>query len=532
MAPPGAIFLKVIVMDTQVDRFKIPFLTGDDRAQPENNRVIVMGTGFGGLAAAIRLAVKGYEVTVLEKLDSPGGRAYVHRRNGYTFDAGPTIITAPFLLEELWTLCGKKMSDDIDLRLMDPFYQVRFNDGRIFNYTGDPEKMREEVAKFAPSDLPGYEKFLKEAEKCYKLGFEDLSAVAFTNLVDLIKALPSMIKMKAWESIYQLVARYFKDPQLRQVMSFHPLLIGGNPFSVTAVYALINSLERKWGVHSVMGGTGELIRGMAKLLDGLGVKIRYDSEVTKINIQENKVNGVTLASGQKLYADFVVSNADSAWTYRYLVEEKYRKHWTNRKVENGRYSMSLFVWYFGSKRQYPEVPHHMMLLGDRYESLLTDIFKKHHLAKDFSLYLHRPTATDPSLAPDGHDTFYVLSPVPHLDAGVDWSEHMESYRQSIQTYLEQTVLPELGENITESFCMTPQDFKDRLLSYKGAAFGLEPLLLQSAWFRPHNISEDVQGLYMVGASTHPGAGIPGVLSSAKALESVMPTVHTRSKYVF
>jgi len=242
MAPPGAIFLsKVMVMDTQVDRFKIPFLTNDDSSQPDNNRVIVMGTGFGGLAAAIRLAVKGYEVTVLEKLDSPGGRAYVHRRNGYTFDAGPTIITAPFLLEELWTLCGKKMSDDIDLRLMDPFYQVRFNDGRIFNYTGDPEKMRAEVAKFAPSDLPGYEKFLKEAEKCYKLGFEDLSAVAFTNLIDLIKALPSMVKMKAWESIYQLVARYFKDPQLRQVMSFHPLLIGGNPFSVTAVYALINS---------------------------------------------------------------------------------------------------------------------------------------------------------------------------------------------------------------------------------------------------------------------------------------------------
>ena len=491
-------------MDIQVDRFRIPFLTDIDGSQPSKTRVIVMGTGFGGLAAAIRLAVKGYEVTVLEKLDAPGGRAYVHHRNGYTFDAGPTIITAPFLLEELWTLCGKKMSDDIDLRLMDPFYQVRFNDGRIFNYTGDPEKMREEVAKFAPSDLLGYEKFLKEAEKCYKLGFEDLSAVAFTKFTDLLKALPSMIRMKAWESIYQLVARYFKDPQLRQVMSFHPLL----------------------------GGTGELIRGMAKLLDGLGVKIRYQSEVKKINIQENQVTGVTLANGQTLYADHVVSNADSAWTYRYLVDEKYRKHWTNKKIENGRYSMSLFVWYFGVKRQYPEVPHHMMLLGDRYESLLRDIFKKHHLAKDFSLYLHRPTATDPSLAPEGHDTFYVLSPVPHLDAGIDWSEHMEAYRQSIQNYLEQTVLPELGDHLTESFCMTPQDFKDRLLSFKGAAFGLEPLLLQSAWFRPHNISEDVQGLYMVGASTHPGAGIPGVLSSAKALESVMPTVNTRSKYAF
>ncbi len=507
-------------------------MTDIDSAYPEKSRVIVIGTGFGGLAAAIRLAIKGYEVTVLEKLDSPGGRAYVHHRNGYTFDAGPTIITAPFLLEELWTLCGKKMSDDIDLRLMNPFYQVRFNDGKVFNYTGDPEKMRAEVAKFSPKDLPGYEKFLKEAEKCYKLGFEDLSDVAFTRFIDLLKALPSMIRMKAWESIYQLVARYFKDPQLRQVMSFHPLLIGGNPFSVTAVYALINSLERKWGVHSVMGGTGQLIRGMAKLLDGLGVKIRYHSEVKKINIQEGQVTGVTLADGHVLYADKVVSNADSAWTYRYLVDEKYRQHWTNQKIERGSYSMSLFVWYFGVKRQYPEIPHHMMLLGDRYESLLTDIFKKHHLAKDFSLYLHRPTATDPSLAPAGHDTFYVLSPVPHLDSGVNWEEHMESYRQSIQEYLEKTVLPGLGEYVTESFCMTPQNFKDRLLSFKGAAFGLEPLLLQSAWFRPHNISEDIKGLYMVGASTHPGAGIPGVLSSAKALESVIPTLQSRKSYDF
>ena len=519
-------------MDKQVDRFKIPHLHEIDHTHPESSRAIVIGSGFGGLAAAIRLAIKGYEVTVLEKLDSPGGRAYVHRKNGYIFDAGPTIITAPFLLEELWTLCGKKMRDDIDLRLMDPFYQVRFNDGRVFNYTGDPEKMRAEVAKFAPNDLPGYEKFLKEAEKCYKLGFEDLSAVAFTTLIDLLKAVPNMLKMKAWESIYQLVARYFKDPQLRQVMSFHPLLIGGNPFSVTAVYALINSLERKWGVHSVMGGTGELIRGLVKLLDGLGVQVRYQSQVHQINIENNKVSGVTLTDGQILYADHVVSNADSAWTYRYLVDEKHRRHWSNKKVENGRYSMSLFVWYFGTNKKYTEVPHHMMLLGDRYEALLSDIFKKHHLAKDFSLYLHRPTATDPSMAPEGHDTFYVLSPVPHLDSGVNWEEHAELYRQSIQAYLEKTVLPELGEHVTESFCMTPQHFKDRLLSFKGAAFGLEPLLLQSAWFRPHNISEDIKGLYMVGASTHPGAGIPGVLSSAKALESVMPAITSKARYVF
>ena len=320
-------------MDTQVDRFKIPYLVEAEDALPEGSRVIVIGSGFGGLAAAIRLAVKGYEVTVLEKLDAPGGRAYVHHRNGYTFDAGPTIITAPFLLEELWQLCGKSMADDIDLRLMDPFYQVRFNDGRIFNYTGDPEKMRREVAKFSPEDLPGYERFLQEAEKCYRLGFQDLGAVAFTTFWDLLKAVPSMIKMRAWESIYQLVARHIKNPQLRQVMSFHPLLIGGNPFSVTAVYALINSLERKWGVHSVMGGTGQLILGLVKLLQGLGVQIRYNSTVSKINIENNQVTGVTLQNGQILFADKVVSNADSAWTYKNLIEPQHRQHWTNRKID-------------------------------------------------------------------------------------------------------------------------------------------------------------------------------------------------------
>jgi len=519
-------------MDTQVDRFKIPFLTSLEGADASDSRVIVIGSGFGGLASAIRLAVKGYEVTVLEKLDAPGGRAYVHKRNGYVFDAGPTIITAPFLLEELWTLCGKKMSDDIDLRLMNPFYQVRFNDGRVFNYTGDADQMRAEVAKFSPKDVSGYERFVVESEKCYKLGFEDLSSVAFTSLLDLIKAIPNMVQMQAWRTIHQVVAKYFKDPQLRQVMSFHPLLIGGNPFSVTGVYSLINALERKWGVHSVMGGTGELIRGLANLLESIGVKIRYNSEVRKINIQEGRVTGVSLANGQTLYASKVVSNADSAWTYKHLIDSKYRKYWTDKKIDNGKYSMSLFVWYFGVNKKYADVPHHMMLLGDRYEDLLKDIFKRHHLAKDFSLYLHRPTATDPSMAPEGHDTFYVLSPVPHLDSGTNWEEQVEPYRQKIQEYLEATVLPKLGEHLTESFCTTPQDFRDRLLSIKGAAFGLEPLLLQSAWFRPHNKSEDIPGLYMVGASTHPGAGIPGVLSSAKALESVIPSLKGQHQYVY
>ncbi|MFZ4119985.1 MAG: phytoene desaturase family protein, partial [Polynucleobacter sp.] len=284
------------------------------------------------------------------------------------------------------------------------------------------------------------------------------------------------------------------------------------------------ALERKWGVHSVMGGTGKLIQGLVKLLNERGVEVRYNATVRKINIENNQVTGVTLENGQVLYSDLVVSNADTAWTYKNLVDPKYRKVWTDKKVDNGKYSMSLFVWYFGTKKKYPEIPHHMMLLGERYKTLLDDIFKKHHLAKDFSLYLHRPTATDPSMAPEGCDTFYVLSPVPHLDSGTDWQATAESYRQAIANMLESTVMPDLQANITESFMMTPQDFKDRLLSHKGAAFGLEPLLTQSAWFRPHNRSEDIAGLYMVGASTHPGAGIPGVLSSAKAFDSVIEPV--------
>ena len=491
-------------------------------AVPAKPHAVVVGSGFGGLAAAIRLGVKGYRVTVLEKLDQPSGRAYVHRRGGHVFDAGPTIVTAPFLLEELWTICGKRMSDHVKLIPMDPFYRIRFDDGSHFDYTGDLARMRDEVAKFSPADLPGYDRFLAEAEKCYQLGFEELSNVAFDSLSDLFEAFPSMVKMKAWESIYTLVARHLKNDKLRQVMSFHPLLIGGNPFSVTAVYSLINSLERKHGVFSAMGGTGSLVKGLVRLLADLGVDVQCNQEVKRIEVRDGKAVGITLSDGNFVPADIVVSNADAAWTYQKLIEPQHRKVWTDKKVARSKYSMSLFVWYFGTNQQYHDVPHHMILLGKRYRELLEDIFKRKVLAKDFSLYLHRPTATDPSLAPAGHDTFYVLSPVPNLDSGTNWQETAESYRQAIAEYLDQSVLPGFQKHITTSFCTTPQDFQDRLLSVKGAAFGFEPLLLQSAWFRPHNRSEDVKGLYMVGAGTHPGAGIPGVLSSAKALMSVVP----------
>jgi len=486
---------------------------------------VVIGSGFGGLAAAIRLSVKGYQVQVVEKLDGPGGRASVFKQDGFTFDAGPTIITAPFLLEELWALCGKSFKDDIDLRAMDPFYRIRFSDGTWFDYSGDEATMRAEIARFSTEDLIGYEHFLADAELCKTLGFEGLGSIAFDTFADLINAIPSFARMGAWRSIYSLVAKHIRNDKLRIVLSFHPLLIGGNPFSVTCAYALINSLERTWGVHSAMGGTGAIVQGLVRLLEGRGIPIHYNAPVVNIRIENNKAVGVELQDGRFMPADIVVSNADTAWTYKHLVAPQHRRHWTDRKIDKGRYSMGLFVWYFGTDRQYADVPHHMMVLGPRYKELLTDIFKHHTLAEDFSLYLHRPTATDPSLAPAGCDTFYVLSPVPHLDSGTDWASHAEIYRSKIQEALEASVLPELSKHIVSSKMMTPQDFKDRLWSYKGAGFGLEPLLLQSAWFRPHNRSEDVQGLYVVGAGTHPGAGVPGVLMSAKALETVVPHAH-------
>ena len=489
-------------------------------------KAIVVGSGFGGLAAAIRLSVMGYQVTVLEKLDGPGGRGYVRRQDGFTFDGGPTIVTVPFLFEELWALCGRKFSDDVDLRLMDPFYRVRFYDGTHFDYSGDPSRMRAEVIRICPDDAAGFDRFVLEADKCYRLGFETLGCKAFDSIGDLVAALPAMMKMKAWRSMYGMVSSYLKHPKLRMAMSLQTLLIGGNPFSVTSVYSLINALERRFGVYSAMGGTGAIINGMVKLLTARDVPVRYNAEVRHITVENNRARGVVLASGEKLAADIVVCNSDTSWTYKNLIAPEHRRHWTDRKIENGKHSMSLFVWYFGTDKHYPSVPHHTMVLGPRYEGLLTDIFKNHKLTDDFSLYLHRPTATDPSVAPAGCDCFYVLSPVPHLDSGTHWAQHAEPYRQAVCRRLEETMLPNLSQHIVTSHVMTPQHFHDDLLSYKGAAFGLEPLLLQSAWFRPHNRSEDIENLFMVGASTHPGAGMPGVLMSAKALQTVVPQIKT------
>ena len=498
---------------------------GNQQTNGRDPSVVVIGSGFGGLAAAIRLLVKGYRVTVLERLDRPGGRARVFRQDGYTFDAGPTIVTAPFLLDELWALAGRRFADDVELVPMNPYYRIRFSDGSYFDYFGDEDRMRAEVARLSPEDLPGFERFMQEAEHCYVKGYEELGTVPFETVGELLASIPSMIDMRAWQSIFQMARRHFRSHKLQQVFSFHPLLIGGNPLTVTCVYSLIPALERRYGVHSAMGGTGAIIQAMVRLMEHLGGELRLNAEVAQILVDRRRVKGVELANGQTVQADLVVSNADAANTYRRLLPSVQRKTWTDRKLSRSAYSMGLFVWYFGTNRRYDELPHHQILMGPRYEGLLRDIFQNKVLSKDFSLYLHRPTATDPSLAPEGCDSFYVLSPVPHLDADVDWQEEAPRYRDAICRQLEQTICPGLSQAIVTSHWMTPPDFEADYMAYKGAAFGLEPRLLQSAWFRPHNRSEEIEGLFMVGAGTHPGAGIPGVLTSAKAFDAMMPMAH-------
>lgn len=482
---------------------------------------VVIGSGFGGLAAAVRLGARGYRVTVLERLEQPGGRARVHRRDGFTFDAGPTIVTAPFLFEELWQLAGKRLSDDLTLVPMDPFYRIRFSDGTTFDYSGDPARMRAEVARFSPGDVAGYERFMAHARAVCALGFEQLGHVPFGSVSSMLKIAPDLLRLSGHRSVHSVVARFIKDERLRTVFSFHPLLIGGNPFRASGVYCLIADLERRWGVHFVMGGTGRLVDGLVRLIRGQGGRVRLGAEVEEIRVEGGAATGVRLAGGETIPADIVISNADSAFTQGHLLPEPLR--WSPRRLRRARSSMGLFVWYFGSRRRYPDVAHHTILLGPRYRELLGDIFERKILAEDASLYLHRPTATDESLAPPGQDCFYVLAPVPNLAGGQDWTALAEPYRRRIEAMLEESVLPGLASELATSFVTTPQDFQDDFLSYRGSGFGLEPVLSQSAWFRPHNRSS-VQNLYLVGAGTHPGAGLPGVLSSARILDRVVPDV--------
>jgi phytoene desaturase len=500
----------------------------DPEAKP---KAVIIGSGFGGLAAAVRLAARGYEVTILERLDRAGGRGRPFVQDGFGFDSGPTIITAPFLFEELWQLCGRKFSDDIDLRALDPYYRIVFDDGGHFDSFDDDAAMKREVARISPDDLDGYNRFMRHSEKLFHIGFERFGHIPFDSLGQMVSVVPDLLRVRADRSVYDTVCTYVKDPKLRFALSYHPLFIGGNPFRASSVYCMISYFERHWGVHFAMGGMGALVKGLVNLIEGQGSTIRTNADVAEIIVANGRATGVRLTSGEMIAADIVVSNADTATTYEKLLAKAPRKRWTDRKLDRASYSMSCFVWYFGTKRQYKDVPHHTILVGERYREHIADIFDHKVLAEDFSLYLYRPTATDPSLAPDGCDSFYALSPVPHMDSGVDWSAKAEPYRQAIARHLSNTLLPGLESEVVTSRVFTAKDFEHVLRSKKGAAFGLEAVLTQSAWFRPHNKSEDVEGLYLIGASTHPGAGVPTVLSSARVLDVVVPDPSTIGRHV-
>lgn len=496
------------------------------------NRVVVIGSGFGGLAAAIRLQARGYRVTLVEQRDKPGGRAYVYNDQGFVFDGGPTVVTAPFLFEELFALAGRRMEDYLTLVPVTPFYRIRFHDGRVFDYTGDADQMAEEVHKFSPEDVDGYRRFVAESERIFRVGFEQLGDLPFGRLTDMLKIVPAMVRLRSHLTVYQLVTRFIKNPDLRTVLSFHPLLVGGNPYQTTSIYALILFLERKWGVWFAKGGTGAIVQALVRLFTELGGELRLSSPVEEILVEpaglKYRACGVRLKAGAEIPAELVISNAEVGFTYRYLVPEEARRKYTNRKVEGMRYSMGLFVAYFGTSKPFPSCAHHTILLGPRYKGLLEDIFTHKRLAEDFSLYLHRPTATDPTLAPPGGEAFYVLSPVPHLgseqrgDWSIDWSVEGPRYRDRIYQYLDETVLPGMRASLVTTRHIAPDHFRTELSSLYGSGFSIEPVLSQSAYFRPHNKSEDVEGLFFVGGGTHPGAGLPGVLSTAKVVDRLIP----------
>ncbi len=485
-------------------------------------KIIVIGSGFGGLSAAIRLQSQGHEVTIVEKRDKLGGRAYVYEQDGFTFDGGPTIITAPWLINEMFEAAGKRTEDYVKLVKLDPFYNIRFPDGTVFHYNDDRVTLLNEIKKFNPKDVEGYKRFSKDLAEIYRVGFE-LIDQPFTKVWDMVKVVPEMIKLRSDRSVYQFASRYFKDERLREAFSFHPLLIGGNPFTATSIYSMIHELEQKFGVWFAMGGTGALVRALGDLFLDIGGEIYTNAEVEGIIIDEKtiKPTGVKMKTGEILEADAVVSNADVGFTYLNLIPSKFRKKYTDKKVKSLTYSMSLFVIYFGTDKKYENMAHHEIIMGKRYKPLLDEIFVHKTLAEDFSLYLHRPTATDQSLAPEGCDSWYVLSPVPHLEADVDWTTQAKPYRDSIIKFLEENYMPELSKHIVSEHYIDPLHFQNTLNSYLGNAFGVEPTLMQSAYLRPHNLSEDIPNLYFVGAGTHPGAGLPGVMSSGKIVAKMI-----------
>ncbi|ADE40371.1 phytoene desaturase family protein [Candidatus Puniceispirillum marinum] len=483
--------------------------------------ILVIGAGFGGIASALRMRAKGFEVTLVDRLSAIGGRAQVFERGGFRHDAGPTVITAPFLFDELFELFGEKREDHLDFRPLDPWYRFYFHGGRQFDYRPSIEDTNDEIRKFSADDVKGYAALLKTSKAIFDIGFEKLADRPFTKLWTMLAQIPSLLKLKSYHSVAGIVNSHIKHPLLRQAFSIHPLLVGGNPFTTTSIYSLIHYLERRWGVFFCMGGTGRLVAALHDLLIRVGVKVELNVDIAEITMQGDRATGAIAEDGRKFSADRVICNGDPPTIYsQMLPADKHRKKrlFPDRLTH---YSMGLYVLFFGTRTQYPDIAHHTIWMGPRYKELLADIFDKKILADDFSLYLHRPTATDASFAPDGCDSFYVLCPVPNLRGNIDWDTKGPELRDRIVTALSATIMPDLETSISDEFWMTPEDFKKDYRSMHGAGFSIAPIFVQSAWFRYHNRDPHIPNLYFAAAGAHPGAGMPGVLCSAKVVETLI-----------
>lgn len=502
-------------------------MTASTRRSTDPSTAIVIGAGLGGLSAAMRLGAKGYRVTLLDRLDRPGGRGSSITQNGHRFDLGPTIVTVPQVFEQLWAECGRDFRAEVDLRPVDPYYEIRWRDGSTYRVQKDHAAMLDQVRNLSPRDVKGYERFLADSEKRYQFGFEGLGRRPMNKLMDLIRELPGFVRLRADRSVYAHAAARVKDPRLRMALSFHPLFIGGDPMNVTSMYILVSHLEKEFGVHYAMGGVQAMADAMARVIHEQGGTVVQNAEVDEITVENGRATGVITQDGDRIAADVVVSNADPGHTYDQLLRKQTKRRWTTRRLNRSRWSMGLFVWYFGTRGtagKWADVGHHTILNSPRYRGLLKDIFMKRHLADDMSIYLHRPSVTDPTAAPEGDDTFYALSPVPNLhgDGSVDWASMADSYRDNLASVLNDNLIPGFQDHLSASEVFTPDTFVSRYLSPHGAGFSLEPRIFQSAWFRPHNISEEFENLFLVGAGTHPGAGIPSVVTSSEVLTKLVP----------
>ena len=485
----------------------------------ENKKTIVIGAGFGGIAAALRLKAKNHDITLIEKQEDLGGRARVFKKNGFIFDGGPTVITAPYLINELFELFNKNPKDYINLTPLKNWYRFIFEDGTYFNYSGNEDLMKNQIEKINKEDVKGYENLVNFTKKIFNKGYMELSDVSFDKPFSMMKHLPALLSLKSYKSVYSLVSSYVKNEKLRRILSMHPLLVGGNPFTTTSIYGLILYLEKKWGIHYSMGGTGHIIKGLERLMVEENIKIIKGKEVNGFIIHNKKIKKIKLSDDKEISVDNVVCNADPPPIYDNLKTKSSFLFSLKRKRMD--YSMGLFVYYFGTKKRYKNVEHHTIKFGNKYKEHLDDIFKNKKLNEDISYYLHRATATDKSMAPDGHECFYVLVPVPNNISGINWSIEGEKMKELIINKMETDLLPELKRNIVEDFYLTPDYFEKELNTKYGSGFSIQPKFSQSAYFRFHNKSEICDNLYFVGAGTHPGAGIPGVLSSAKVLDKIL-----------